>query len=509
MAAQRVAVRRALRTPQGASRPSNPRWTAAPLRGGARSLPSHLSPTTLLSLQRDAGNRAVGRLLDGHHPAARGHQPPVVSRRADGCGCHAARGACSCTEPETAGPTVQRQGAQGRPSQAEETAFALANPGKVTHVGDTTGGGSGLGQTEPNEFVLWNYLVGKAELRPGHVAGIADAAKRWARLLRENPSLRLKIVGSASSSGSAAGNSSLALRRAGGLKTFLVAAGVPEAGIEVVGVGTRQPLADDRTPAGLARNRRIEVYLFRPTQVVQDLASASAEVLSEKVSVGSTFTRTLDPAGKFVALRHVRMEADARVQGSGGPGSEVGYLQFVQHDERIGRYRPAGGGNLVTFDYSRCTKPYLPCKDVAESMAVFSSPSLSLLPGPLRTEGNVNVNDAPGVAFPLTVDEPQPARLEELEWSMEFVCVLGIRKADQFMALHHFIWRVDVNHTDAAGPAPGTKQAAAVVASGVPGAPAGLDMEGAMDRQTCRFTMRRIAATGGDEIREMCQPELL
>lgn len=455
------------------------------------SFPDFATPAGLAILQRFAGNRAVEHMLQEH---------PNVQR----CGPVP----CSCSDDElavTAPPTVQRQPA--KVTQAQETAFAVNNPGMVTNVGDTTGGGGGLGQRDPNEFVLWNYLVGKADLRAGHRAQIDPVAARWRPLLGGDPSLRVKIVGSASKSGGAGMNTSLARRRAEVLKQFLVARGIRAAAVETIGEGSRLPLADDRTAAGLARNRRVEMYLIRPTTVVDALASASADVISESVRIGSTFDRTVDPGG-FVAIRHRSMQASARVSGFGGPGSAVGYLQLVQHDERIGRYRPAGGGNLISLDYSRCTRPYLPCKDVPEATAAFSSQPLALQPAPVKTIGTVSVVDSPGVVFPIDVTDPVAARLEELQWSMEFVTVLGVRSGDQFMALHHFIWRLDVTHTGAAGSAPTTSQAAKLVAGAVPGAPASLDIGAAMSLQTCRFTMRRIEATGAGPDKEMCQPQL-
>lgn len=495
----------ASRTLAPGSKVFEPGAEKAPARSGtfAAVVPAYLldvaTPVGLASLQRFAGNMAVEHLLRGRpHPAA-GGRPLVQRGGAEPCGY-------SDGERAVAPPAVQRQPTV--PTKAEEAAFAFKNPGMVTSVGDTSGGGGGLGQRDPNEFVLWNYLVGRADLRSGHVAKIAPVARRWRTLLAGNPALRVKVVGSASSSGGAAVNTSLALHRAEALKSFLVAQGISSKTIDAVAVGTSQPLADDRTAAGMARNRRVELYLIRPTTVVGTLTSASADVISESVSVGSTFTRTVDPAG-FVAIRHSSMRASAVVEGFGSPGSEVGYLQFVRHDERIGRYRPAGGGSLMTLDFSRCTKQYLPCKDVAESMAVFSSPPLALQPGPRKTKGTVIVGDNPGVAFPIKVTDPHPARLDELQWSMEFVCVLGIRSSDQFMPLQHFIWRVDVTHTDASGPAPKTAETATLVAGGVPGAPTSLDIAGAMSLQTCRFTMRRIEATGSGPGREMCQPELL
>jgi outer membrane protein OmpA-like peptidoglycan-associated protein len=398
---------------------------------------------------------------------------------------------------------------QRQPTDAEEAAFASTNPGRVTSVGDTTGGSAGLGKKEPNEFVLWNYQVGGAGMRPEHIAEISKVAARWRPLLTAQPSQRVKVVGSASTSGGAQVNTALARKRSEAVKEFLVSRGIPDSRVDVDAVGSRQPLADSRTAAGMARNRRVELFLFRPTALVDDLVDATADVASQEVNIGSTFNRTLDPSGKFLALRHVAMRANAQIEGSGRAGSEVGYLQFVRDDRRVGRYVPIGGGAPFSLDFSRCTKPFLPCKDVAEATAVFSSPPLALLPGPVTTSGTVEVADQPGVAFPIEVLDPRRARLDAIEWSMEFVCVLGIRSGEAFTALDHFIWRVDAVHTKAADASPQRQDAAALVAAGVPGSPPSLDVDSAMGGRTCRFTMRRLESTGsGDPTREMCQPEL-
>jgi len=508
--------------------------TVEPIAEGRRRPAPHRAPRpgtgtdAVLRLQRLAGNQAVRTLVAGQGGA-------TVQRCGQGpCDCPAEEHPSATTVKWQAGNrTIHRlatggpsrtalfpaQGAgdpsaasdliQRKPTEAEEAAFAFANPGKVTDVGDTTGGSDTLGTAEPNEFVLWNYLVGKGDLRPGHIAALGPVAARWVALLQANPSLRVKAVGSASTTGSAAGATPLSIKRAEALKRFLVGRGIPESAIVVAGVGSRQPLADETTPEGMARNRRVELFLFRPTTTVDELPAASAEVLNERINIGSTFTRTLDPAQNFVALRHRAMTASATVEGFGAPGSQVGYLQFVRDDKRIGRYTPVGGGQGFTLDFSRCTSQYLPCKDVAESMQVFSSRPLTLLPGPSRTSGTIAVSDTPGVVFPLQVRNPRAGRLAELEWSMEFVCVLGVRSGDSFQALEHFVWRVDAVHSNAASPSPVTKEAALLVAAGMPGAPAGLDIERAMDLQTCRFTMRRIEAGPGDERQHMCQPELL
>lgn len=481
---------------------------AEPIAGG-RHLPApHRSPrqgdgaNAVLRLQRLAGNQAVRTLLTGRPSVAVQRCGPVP------CDCPA--------EEQAAATTVQRQAGnrvvQGGPTTAEEAAFAFANPGKVTDVGDTRGGSDTLGTAEPNEFVLWNYLVGRSDLRPDHIAVLNTVAARWVTLLQANPSLRVKAVGSASTTGSAARATPLSIRRAEALKGFLVGRGIPASAIVVTGVGSRQPLADETTPEGMARNRRVELFLFRPTTTVDTLPAASAEVLTENVNIGSSFVRDPPvgtPPGQHVSLRHHAMVASATVEGFGPPGSQVGYLQFVRNDRRIGRYTPTAGGQSFALDFSRCTRQFLPCKDVAESMQVFSSRPLTLLPGPVKTRGTIAVDDSPGVIFPVEVRNPRPARLAEMEWSMEFVCVLGVRSADNFTALEHFVWRVDAVHSNASSARPVVREAAVLVAAGVPGAPAGLDIDRAMGLQTCRFTMRRIDAGQGNERANMCQPELL
>jgi hypothetical protein len=252
------------------------------------------------------------------------------------------------------------------------------------------------------------------------------------------------------------------------------------------------------------------VYLIRPTTTVTSLTTSSADVISETVSVDPGFTRA-DPSGKLFHYRSLGVKADAIVEGTGPSGAQVGYLQFVRDDKRIGKYLPSAGGPLFTLDFSRCTKQYLPCKDVGESMAVFSGePVLDLQPGPTKAKGPVHMHDFPGNAFPTSVKRPKAGRLAVTEWSMEFVAVLGIREGSLFNPLHHFIWRVDSDRINPLGPDPRRTEGARLVAGAVPGAPAGLDIDKAMGLQTCRFTMRRIESEeGGDPSRAMCQPHLV
>lgn len=75
---------------------------------------------------------------------------------------------------------------------------------------------------------------------------------------------RVRIVGHTDSSGSDALNNPLSLDRAEAVRDYLIAHGVPAARVQVEGRGEREPVADNATAEGRARNRRVEIFLREP-----------------------------------------------------------------------------------------------------------------------------------------------------------------------------------------------------------------------------------------------------
>jgi OOP family OmpA-OmpF porin len=69
---------------------------------------------------------------------------------------------------------------------------------------------------------------------------------------------KVEVIGHTDNAGSRAGNLSLSQARAEAVKTYVVERGVKADMVAVSGEGPDRPVADNRTPEGRARNRRIE-----------------------------------------------------------------------------------------------------------------------------------------------------------------------------------------------------------------------------------------------------------
>lgn len=69
---------------------------------------------------------------------------------------------------------------------------------------------------------------------------------------------RVEVIGHTDNAGSRAGNLSLSQARAEAVKAYVVERGIKADMISVSGEGPDRPVADNRTPEGRARNRRIE-----------------------------------------------------------------------------------------------------------------------------------------------------------------------------------------------------------------------------------------------------------
>ncbi|MCS7189569.1 MAG: OmpA family protein, partial [Bacteroidia bacterium] len=86
--------------------------------------------------------------------------------------------------------------------------------------------------------------------------------ERLAWLLSDKPTMRIEIVGHTDSTGSLEKNLELSWRRANAVAQYLKGRGISANRFEIVGMGPKQPIADNRTSEGRAQNRRVEFRIL-------------------------------------------------------------------------------------------------------------------------------------------------------------------------------------------------------------------------------------------------------
>ena len=84
-----------------------------------------------------------------------------------------------------------------------------------------------------------------------------------AKALEENPDIRIKIDGYTDFIGSEVYNLELSVKRAKAIKNYLVDRGVKSSNISIEGYGKQNPIANNATAAGRAKNRRVEFIISR------------------------------------------------------------------------------------------------------------------------------------------------------------------------------------------------------------------------------------------------------
>ncbi|HEV2355938.1 MAG TPA: OmpA family protein [Puia sp.] len=87
------------------------------------------------------------------------------------------------------------------------------------------------------------------------------ALDELAAKLTAHPEWHLTIEGHTDNSGIAAHNMLLSQKRADAIRNYLLARGIPANRLSAIGYGQNRPVADNRTAAGKAANRRVELKL--------------------------------------------------------------------------------------------------------------------------------------------------------------------------------------------------------------------------------------------------------
>ena len=102
-----------------------------------------------------------------------------------------------------------------------------------------------------------SFAFDRAEIKPE----FKPTLDKVAGVLREDPNVRITIIGFTDSIGSEDYNLRLSQRRAQATADYLVSRGVAASQILVRGLGESEPRASNATAEGRAQNRRVEIYL--------------------------------------------------------------------------------------------------------------------------------------------------------------------------------------------------------------------------------------------------------
>lgn len=132
----------------------------------------------------------------------------------------------------------------------------------------TVGTGVSVTQTADNRLKLnvpsdVSFDTGRSDIKP-NLRPILD---QFANGLSGQPNTEIIIVGHTDSTGSEAYNRQLSIDRAEATRSYLAQRGVDARRIAVEGRGEREPVADNGSDSGRARNRRVELFLGERAEV--------------------------------------------------------------------------------------------------------------------------------------------------------------------------------------------------------------------------------------------------
>ncbi len=126
----------------------------------------------------------------------------------------------------------------------------------------TAGTGTVVTQTPDNQLKLTipndiSFDSGRYDIK----SNLRPILDQFAQGLSQQPSTEVRIIGHTDNVGSDALNNALSVNRAQSARDYLVARGVNASRMTIDGRGEREPMADNNTESGRARNRRIDIFL--------------------------------------------------------------------------------------------------------------------------------------------------------------------------------------------------------------------------------------------------------
>jgi len=101
-----------------------------------------------------------------------------------------------------------------------------------------------------------------------------SALTKFAKILTDNPTMDISIVGHTDNVGTLEVNQKLSQDRAQAVADFLKTQNVPASQLkDVIGKNFSEPVGDNKTKAGQKANRRVEVYMYASAKMINDAAA--------------------------------------------------------------------------------------------------------------------------------------------------------------------------------------------------------------------------------------------
>lgn len=145
----------------------------------------------------------------------------------------------------------------------------VVNPGAVLSKDGTDDGLKNVktefeGASRTEEGI--SFTLSSDLLFPTNSSYLTDKAKvelsKLSKLLNNDVSKKVRVDGHTDSTGEEKYNQWLSEKRANSVKAFLEDAGVAASRISIKGLGQLKPVADNKTPEGRQKNRRVEVVIL-------------------------------------------------------------------------------------------------------------------------------------------------------------------------------------------------------------------------------------------------------
>jgi len=116
------------------------------------------------------------------------------------------------------------------------------------------------------------FQTGKSALN----AASKDALNKFSKILIDNPTMDIAIMGHTDNTGKLEVNQKLSLERAQSVANYLTTQNVAQTQLKKIeGKDFSEPVADNATAEGRAANRRVEVYMYASEKMITDAESAA------------------------------------------------------------------------------------------------------------------------------------------------------------------------------------------------------------------------------------------